>query len=138
MANFQWVPFDFTALKTEEQDNMFLRWCRSVMSCLVSYNAGGMLKFEPKGDTGPATEKVIQGAQVWITYKGKPLLYNLLVPFNDMLANEKVNSTSSTLRNDPSWYAGDLVSRALDKELFPPPPETYGLQPRPADPDIVV
>jgi len=106
------------------------------MSCLKNHGAGGMLKFEEKGDTGPATEKVIQGAQVWISADGKDLLYNLLVPFNDFLENEKVKG--DVLRNDPDWYAGSLVERAKDKELFPPPPETYGLLPRPENPDIEV
>lgn len=45
---------------------------------------------------------------------GKELEYNLLVAINDMCSDAPVNSASTTIRNDPNWYARDLVSRAKE------------------------
>jgi hypothetical protein len=136
--DIKWVPFDFTALATAQQVQMFVAWCRLVMSCLKNYNAGGLLQFEAKGDTGPAAQKVIQGAQAWITYKGKELKYNRLIAFTDMLENDRPRQGSDVRRNDPNWFAGDLVESAKDKEIFPPPEDTYGFVPRPEKADIEV
>lgn len=136
---FKWIPFDFTALTTPQQDNMFVAWCKSVMNCVKELGFHGVLKFEEKGDSGMATERVIQGAQVWMTdAAGKVIGVNLLVAFNDMLANEPAKQGSEVLRNDPNWYAGSLQERAKDWAAFPPNPETYGVLPLTSDPDITV
>lgn len=134
----KWIPVDFTALKPEQQENMFKAWCGLVMANLDDFGAKGVLKYEEKGDSGMAQERILQGAQVWIEVKGRKLKTNLLVTMNDMLEQDFPRKGSDMRRNDPMWYAGSLVERAKDWELFPPPEGTYGVQPWPTAPDIEV
>lgn len=134
----KWIPVDFTALKPEQQENMFRAWCKLVMAGLAGHNANGVLKFEDKGDSGLATERIIQGAQVWIEKYGRKFKTQLHVPLNDMLEQDYPRQGSDVRRNDPNWYAGSLVDRAQEWELWPPPAETYGVLPWPEKADITV
>lgn len=135
--NIVWIPFDFTRLTTEQQDNAFVAWCELVMANLANHNAKGVLKFEDKGEVGMATEKVIQKADVWIEVGGVKLKYNVMIAFNDMLENDHPRQGSDVRRNDPNWFAGSLVERAKEWEANPPS-EGYGMLDRPAAPDVTV
>ena len=132
-----WIPFDFTKLTTQQQDNAFVAWCALVMANLSNHNAKGVLRFEDKGQVGMATEKVIQKADVWIEADGVKLKYNVMIAFNDMLANDHPRQGSDVRRNDPNWFAGSLVERARVWEAYPPS-EGYGILARPTAPDITV
>ena len=134
----KWIPVDFTALKPEQQENMFFAWCRLVMGNLNAFGATGVLKYDFKGDSGMAQERIMQGANVWVEVRGRKFKTNLHVTLNDMLEQDFPKQGSDVRRNDPVWYAGSLVERAKDWELFPPPVDTYGVLPWPADPDIEV
>lgn len=131
-----WVPLDFTALPTEQQDKMFVAWCGLVFARLKEQGAHGLLKFQPKGASGPA-QMNIQGADVWIEANGVKYKTNLLIAFNDFLDNSCPIQGNPVRRNDPVWYASSLVNRAKDWEIFPPG-EGYGILPRPTNPDIAV
>ena len=135
MPVIKWVPMDFTALQPAQQTNMFKAWCKLVMAALPNYSAGGVLKFEEMGESGMAVERVIQGAQVWISLRGKKFKTNLLVAFNDMLEQDFPRQGSDVRRNDPNWFAGSLVERAKDWELWPPS-EGYGVLPWPTAWDL--
>ena len=132
-----WIPFDFTAMPVEQQDQMFVAWCKLVMDNLKNHDAKGVLKFEEKGPQ-EFMKTNIQSAQVWIEASGKKLKTNLLVAFNDMLENDCPNASKPDIRrNDPDWYAGSLVDRAKGWEANPPS-EGYGLLPWPLKSDIEV
>jgi hypothetical protein len=135
--NIVWIPFDFTKLTTEQQDDAFVAWCALVMAHLSNYSAKGVLQFEDKGEVGMATEKVIQKADVWIEVDGVKLKTNVMIAFNDMLENDHPRQGSDVRRNDPSWFAGSLVERAKEWEANPPS-EGYGILARPTAPDITV
>ena len=134
----KWIPVDFTALKPEQQENMFLAWCRLVMANLPTFNANAVLVFDVKGNSGMAQERIIQGALVWISIQGRKLKTQLRITLNDMLENDFPKQGSTVRRNDPAGYAEGLVSRAMTYELFPPPVDTYGVMPWPENPDITV
>lgn len=134
----KWIPVDFTALKPEQQENMFLAWCRLVMGYIPAAGANAALVFDVKGDSGMAQERVIQGALVWISIRGRKLKTQLRITMNDMLEQDFPKQGSTVRRNDPAGYAEGLVSRAKDWELFPPSDDTYGSQPWPEKADITV
>ena len=135
----KWIPVDFTALKSEQQTNMFKAWCKLVMDAVVELGAKGVLKFEEMGNSGMAQERVMQGAQVWIEKDGKKLKYNVLVAFNDMLDDNIPNLSKPTIRrNYPISKATQLIESAQQWEASPPDAESYGLQARPVSPDIEV
>lgn len=135
----KYIPLDITALKPEQQTNMFMAWCKLVMAELPALGAKGVLQFDAMGDSGMAQERVMQGAQVWIEKDGKKLKFNQLVAFNDMTDDDIPNLSKPTIRrNYPSSRAAQLIETAQRMEADPPPAETYGLLVRPAAPDVEV
>ena len=133
-----WIPMDLTSLTTGQQDDMFIAWCKLVMQ-EVAKSARAVLKFEEKGEVGPAATKNIQGAQVWV----EGCTPNVLVAFNDYFDNSIPNQSHPDVhRNDPAWYGPDLIARAREHQAeFAA--GTMGaaaddVQPRPAIGDIEV
>jgi|WetSurMetagenome_2_1015567.scaffolds.fasta_scaffold445943_2 hypothetical protein len=133
--SFTSVPFDFTKLTTAQQDSMFIAWCEQVMDEIAALGHRALLLFEPKGDVGMATEKVIQGAFVWID----ELKVQVRIAFNDMLDSDAPNQDHpERKRNFPDVKAAVIVEEAQEWAVNPPPADTYGIVARPATGDISV
>jgi hypothetical protein len=133
------VPFDFTALKVQQKVDFFAAWCRLVMAAVAELKCKAVLSFPAAVDAGMQSDVyVTQKADVWIEKDGVKLKYNVMLPFNAMLANNPVRPGSHVLENDPLWVAGQLVGSAQWWEQFPPNADSYGILPRPEKADIEV
>ena len=129
------VPMDFTKMTTVQQNNAFVIWCGLVMKAIRELNHKAVLKFPFAGDSGMATERVIQKADVWVD----PYKVNVVLNFNSMLETDVPNQSRPTeKRNFPSVMAAALIQNAKDWDKTPPPADTYGILLRPTSGDIEV
>jgi hypothetical protein len=136
--NLTWIQIDFTQQTVDQVEQLFKNWCNAWMERLSKYGAGGVLKYEELGDSGPNTARTVQGANVWIECPpGVLLSYNINVPLDNMLDNDFPVQGKPVRRNDAEWFAGDVVARAKEHEVSPPDPDSYGRLDRPDDPDII-
>jgi hypothetical protein len=131
------VPFDFPNLKPEQQENMFKSWCRLVMLSVKEAGAHALLKYQDKGDSGMATERILQGADVWVD----GCAVNVLVAMNDMLDDDVPNqSKPDERRNHPEVRAKALLESAKELDAYAKTGNlgAYEILPRPEAGDIQV
>lgn len=136
----KWIPveypFDLTAFPQDQQDKMYVAWLNMVGKELQELGVKALIVIDKKGPSVGTTTN-LQGAQVWVgDYK-----VNLLMAFTDFIDNDVPQLQHPAVRrNDPKWYAANLVERAKEKDeaLAKNNLGDYVVTPRPKTGDIEV